>query len=392
MDRIAVIAVTYNRPDSLTRLIKSLQSASYGDDSVDLIISIDKNPEMEQKIIELANNYDWPYGNKQVRTFNERQGLRDHILQCGDFTNDYDAVIVLEDDLIVAENYYNYSKQALKFYENDDRISGISLYSHKKNFNNGLPFIPLKDFSDVFFIQCAQSWGQCWGKKMWSSFRKWYQSNNQVINQTHKLPRKISNWPATSWLKYYMNYIVETNKFFVYPYDSLTTNSTDVGQHNISSSDDFHVPLLFGQKEYNFTTLDDGIVYDIFFENYKIANLIGGNINQENLCVDLYCTKHSNAGKKYLLTRRHIDFKIIQTYGLHLKPHEFNIIYKIQGKDIFLYDIGDNIETDLKGKFDIIKESKYYSATPWKQSLISGFFSVVSGLQYKMNKIRKRLV
>ena len=43
MNKIAIIAVTYNRIDSLTRLLKSLENAEYGDERPTLIISIDKS-------------------------------------------------------------------------------------------------------------------------------------------------------------------------------------------------------------------------------------------------------------------------------------------------------------------------------------------------------------
>ena len=44
-----------------------------------------------------ATEYNWEYGEKIVRTFPERQGLKKHILQCGDYTSKYDVVVILED-------------------------------------------------------------------------------------------------------------------------------------------------------------------------------------------------------------------------------------------------------------------------------------------------------
>ena len=104
---IAVVVVGYNRKESMIRLIESLKEADYKDDIVDLIISLDKS-ECIQEMIKVANSVLWNYGEKKVRTFKERQGLRKHIIKCGELTREYDAVIILEDDLVVSKYYYSY--------------------------------------------------------------------------------------------------------------------------------------------------------------------------------------------------------------------------------------------------------------------------------------------
>ncbi|MDY0016226.1 MAG: glycosyltransferase family A protein [Candidatus Delongbacteria bacterium] len=396
MTKFAVVAVTYNRPHSLKRLLNSLQSAYYDNDKVDLIISVDKS-EIETEIIELSKNYNWEYGDKKIRTFDKRQGLKNHILQCGDLVENYDAVIIFEDDLIASKNYYIYAKQALEYYNNDDHIAGISLYLHKRNFINGLPFSPLETGSDVFFMQCAQSWGQCWSRSMWSSFKEWHQSNNVVFYQDDRLPKKILKWPISSWLKYYMKYIVDTNRFFVYPYTSLSTNMTDAGQHNTSSTDAFQVSLLHDRKDYKFIDLKEGIKYDIYFEFVGIEKYLSDKISEDNLCVDLYSRKENNNKCRYILTRKRLNYNIVKSYGLHMRPHENNIIYKISGNDIFLYDTKkDDSQIIIDGKFDLIKESKYYTVSTWKHSILYGVANLISIIKDKIkdkikNKIKNKI-
>ncbi len=60
-------------------------------------------------------------------------------LQCGDLTEKYDAVVVLEDDLVVAEGFMQYVVAAVEAYKNNDEIAGISLYTHK-------PILVMADF------------------------------------------------------------------------------------------------------------------------------------------------------------------------------------------------------------------------------------------------------
>ena len=93
----AIIAVGYNRPLEMKRLLDSLCQAQIGDIEVDLIISLDKSDKQED-LKKICEEIQWDHGEKIIRPFSERQGLRNHILQCGDLTDRYDAVIVLEDD------------------------------------------------------------------------------------------------------------------------------------------------------------------------------------------------------------------------------------------------------------------------------------------------------
>ena len=156
--KYAIVAVGYNRPDSIEQLLKSLLNANYAGDQVDLVVSLDKG-QRQQEIVTVAEKMSWPHGEKIVRAFPERQGLRAHIIQCGDLTEKYDAVVVLEDDLMVAPHFYSYVKQTVDRYVDDDRIAGISLYKHQTHPGVNRPFEPANNGYDVYMQQFAMSWG-----------------------------------------------------------------------------------------------------------------------------------------------------------------------------------------------------------------------------------------
>ena len=111
--------------------MSSLENVDYdGRTDINLIFSIDNSG---TNVVEnFAKKYNWPYGPKTIRTFNERQGLKKHILQCGDYTEQYDIVVALEDDIYVSDSMYLYAYQAAEFYEDEDNVAGISLYSFQK--------------------------------------------------------------------------------------------------------------------------------------------------------------------------------------------------------------------------------------------------------------------
>lgn len=382
MNKIIIVIVAYNRVDSLKRLLNSLSIADYTDRQVDLCISIDKS-EKQEILLNLADNFLWVNGEKKIRTFSERQGLKKHVLQCGDLVKDYDGLIMLEDDLVVSKGFYKYAISSLSYYKNNENIAGISLYTHPLNVMSNQVFLPYKINSDVFFMQVAQSWGQCWTKEMWESFKYWLLNNEMNDTLIKKMPQKVLNWTETSWLKKFMEYIVDTNKYFVYPYDSYTSNHTEIGQHNKKTSTDYQVSMQNESKNhFEFVKFEEGIKYDIFFEREDLKfNL---NIPDEDVCVDLYCSKPCNFGKRYILTRRKLDFKCIKKYSLVMKPIELNVINNAVGEDIFLYDLGNSKNIQLKGKRNLSKEALYFNICSWNTSLLSGGGKFWSSLLFKI--------
>ena len=125
---IGVVIPCYNRVDSLNRLLVSLKDANYLGDDVDLIFSIDYSGINSVQV--LAESFQWEFGIKKLILHSNNLGLKQNILSCGDLVDEYDAVIILEDDLYVAKDFYNYAKQAAFYYLNNDNIAGISLFSY----------------------------------------------------------------------------------------------------------------------------------------------------------------------------------------------------------------------------------------------------------------------
>lgn len=337
--KIALVAIGYNRVVDFLRLIVSLQKADYQGDCVDLIMSIDNNGSTE--IVDYASSVQWRFGKKKMKTYQERQGLRKHILQCGEFLSYYDALVVFEDDIVASPAFYNYTKQCVLKYKDSLDIAGISLYTHLQNVYEMYPFIPCASQYDVFFFQMAQSWGQVWMKKQWSEFIKWYDQRCNNFEITPYLPSQLSTWGNNSWLKYHIKYCVEKNKYFVYPYNSLTTCYASEGEHTANQDNTYQVPI-FEDSEMLYrlpeTKSIQAVYYDVFFERQKrLASVL--KINEKDLTVDLYGTKADMDGStRYLLTCRICNFKIVKGFARNMRPHEMNIIYDVNGTDFYLYD------------------------------------------------------
>lgn len=330
--RLAICIISYNRSESVRRVLSSIDKGFYLNDSVDLIISIDYSG--SDAVEKVASEFKWEHGEKKIISHNHNLGLRQHVLKCGELTRNYDGLIVLEDDVFVAPSFYLFAKACVLKYNRDDKIAGISLYSFAVNYHNMLPFIPLHSDSDIYLMQNAQSWGQVWMPRQWSHFMEWYAVNNDDFPEMPHLPKSICSWKK-SWLKYHTRYCIETNKFFVYPYTSLSSCFSDDGEHTSGSSTIIQVPLLSGyQTEFQ---LNPTVLYDSFFENILLSKYFDIE-NTDDLCIDIYGEKQNRQKRRFWLTRKICNYAIVRSFGLKLKPFEQNIINNISGHDIFLYD------------------------------------------------------
>jgi len=345
-----IVVIAFNRSRSLNRLLDSLKDAHYPNDKVTLIISIDK-AENNHDVLQLAEKYAWKFGQKKVVYQSENLGLRKHVMKCASYSKEYGNVILLEDDLYVSPLFYDYACQSLEFSRDKGYIGGISLYNHQFNVNAKVNFSPMEDGYDNWYFQFASSWGQAWTKEQWNAFSNWY-STKKELTQTPTVPQNITRWSDKSWLKYFIHYLVEVDKYFIYPKISLSTNFSDSGTHIGTSSAMYQVPLhYFRPRKYEFSELNDSkSIYDVFFENRKLYQAI--QIGSEDLCVDLYGTKPVNHLKQhFLLSTRIHNFKIIRTFGRRMKPIDANVFHGIKGNDIFLYDTKVKEQNPYKNSF-----------------------------------------
>lgn len=338
MNQIAIIAVTYNRVDSVTRLLKSLEEANYGDEKPTLIISIDKSKTDVMEVF--ADNYKWPHGEKIVRKHEKNLGLRNHMMSLGEWFDRFDTLVVLEDDIVVSPCFYTYVRQSSDKYMGSKDVCGISLYNFARNYQTRMPFVPMTSEYDVYFINCAMSWGEVWMKPQWQEFYQWYLEHQDFPTEPH-LPELICTWNK-SWLKYHTKYCIEKNKYFLYPYVSLSSNNTDVGEHaGEGNSWGFQVSMQYGNKKtFNMPVkADEAVCYDGFFENKAIYKALG--LEEKDCCIDLCGTQCNRLKKRYWLTLAHADFPIVESFALNYRPIEINIIEKVKGKSIYLYDTNE---------------------------------------------------
>ncbi len=331
--KLAVVAVGYNRLKPMQRLLDSLNKAIYPDNDIPLVISIDcSNDEL---LYSYVQNFEWKFGPKYVIIHTTRLGLRNHIFSCGDLTQYFKGIILLEDDIYVSPYFYEYTSNAVDYYEKEEDVACIALYAKQLNELQMLPFTPRKQEYDYYATQSVITWGQCWTTRMWEGFKQWIQKTDIPQWDLLDIPQRIKN-RKRAWSNYFYAYIVEKSKYVVSPYESFTTNFNEPGEHNVKASATVQVPLVMRHPNLICGPTAKLVKYDSYMNPIGLGAYFG--VKDDDLCVNLHGGRPNDFKKRYILTTELLPYKVIKSYGLKTRPIETNIIMNIEGDGIWLYD------------------------------------------------------
>lgn len=359
----AIVVVAFNRPSALTRLLRTLDRANYGGrEDIQLVISLDFSDERETA--QIANSFEWKAGPKRIIEHRQRLGLKNHVMSCADLASEYGAIILLEDDLAVAPEFYNYSRQALAFYHRDPAIAGISLYSFVYNEFANIPFRAIDDGNEVYFVRSAVSWGQIWTADQWAGFRAWFDANG-AEERFLAVPKAVKEWRKTSWKKYFNAYLAAERKYFVVPRYAMSTNTGESGTHFPSLVTYQTAPLAFGHRCFRFTPLGESRArYDAFFEiEPECLKSYVPALRDFDFCTDLNGTKEaSHRDAPYVLTSRAARNPAI-SYGFRHFPPELNVILEEPGN--FLHLARSHDARDLPAKK--VRTMRYFFVRPFRR-------------------------
>ena len=386
MADIPIVVVAYNRLESLKRILASLSRGEYPREPVELIISIDRGD--NQEVLQYADAFPWPHGEKRVIYRQENLGLKRHILTCGDLTQDHDGIILLEDDLVVSPDFYRYAQECCTFVQGQDRIAGVALYNHRLSQLTEKVFEPLEDGFDNWYFRYACSWGQMWTKEQWALFKAWLMAHSDYdFAASAKIPEHIKDWGKHSWLKYHIAFCIETDRFFLYPRVARTTCFSDAGVNFSESENTFQVPLMAAGRTgaLRLSHLEESkAVYDQWMENLFLSRFLG-----KDACIDLYGAKTDFEGKNYLLTTSGVEGgKVICSFGREMRPQEWNVLGEVPGDVIRLYQLSPNAKKLPRTRSSRVEDAQYYIrgiSYPYKKDVVSLF------LRETGKKLRRKL-
>ena len=330
-----IIIVAFNRVKSFKRLLRSVALADYNNHCPNLVISIDYSEYCQSEIEAISKQFEW-HGEKRIICHETNLGLKNHIFFCANLSQDYESVLILEDDLFVSPGYYNYCINALNTCQTNSHIAGIALYNNTYDEASALPFEAIKADGDFFLMQVPCSWGQIWTKQQWREFHDWY-SNEYNKSNLKRLPKGIHEWSDHSWKKPFFLYLMEKQKFFLYPYTSYSNNLNELGTNVTDKNYKFLNQISLTSGIGRLKLAASAPKYD---EAYNISpayinkyNKVLRNYNYE---IDFYGAKlHNYDDNQWLITTLK-SLRYERSFGLSLKPIELNLIFNISGNSIFL--------------------------------------------------------
>ncbi len=166
MQNLAPIALfVYNRPEHTRRTLSYLQKNVLADESRLFIFSDGPKTDADKvKVEEVRQMAKEVTGFKSVKviTRKENLGLANSIISgVTKLVNEYDKVIVFEDDLLSSPYTLQYFNEALTRYANEERVMHIGAYMYD-----------LKDahLPQTFFYRAATSWGWATWARAWKDF------------------------------------------------------------------------------------------------------------------------------------------------------------------------------------------------------------------------------
>lgn len=214
-------------------------------------------------------------GFKSIRkVFREKNlGLANSIIAgVTEVLNEFDTVIVVEDDLETSPYFLKYMNDALHLYKSDDRVASIHGYVY-----------PIKGLPETFFLRGAD----CWGWATWSDRWSLFQSDGAQLlkalenrkllkrfnfNNAYPYDRMLKDqiegkndswairWHATAFLN---------NQYTLYPGKSLVKNIGNDGSGTHCADTDIFSSRISGVEITKFPqTIEDNAIALNLIENY----------------------------------------------------------------------------------------------------------------------------
>jgi hypothetical protein len=155
----------YNRPEHSRKTIESLISCpEFAESPIYVFSDGSKNTADAIMVAKTLNVVTSLIGHKATIVIaDQNRGLAESIIfGVSRLLQNYDRVIVMEDDLIVNNYFLQYMNAALEFYKNDEKVMQISGYMY--------PIRKLEKYSSSIFLPFSSSWGWATWRSSWEYF------------------------------------------------------------------------------------------------------------------------------------------------------------------------------------------------------------------------------
>lgn len=337
MQYAPIVIPTLNRFDKLKKCLDSLQNNTHADES-DVFIFVDYPPSEKyvlgyHKIKDYLTTEQFAFKSLNVVYRDHNFGANQNILEAyKEVFDQYDRLIVSEDDNVFAPNFLDYMNKCLDKFNDNNHVLGICGYSY-----------PIEWEDDNATIVTPQSFFSCWGFGIWrqkektlreslnvKSFRDMLNDKKFISNLRRNTPKNYC-YLLIQCLKNHSEltdivrslYMLKTNCFCIMPKTSLVKNTgwDGSGIHGASFID--------SNEGYDKQEISNNKNYDVLLPSKLDRN----DVNEKKLN-ELY------APSKKLLWACNLIYRIILILGINrffcwYDQHEgYKLMKKIANKII----------------------------------------------------------
>ncbi|MDR1563270.1 MAG: glycosyltransferase [Dysgonamonadaceae bacterium] len=285
MNNLAPIALfTYNRPSHTRQTIEALAKNDLASQSKLFVFSdgaksSEDEPQVE-KVRQYLNNISGFHSTQIIRR-DANSGLSRNIIDGVTWLlNDYESVIVLEDDLETHPNFLRYMNHSLKLYAEEPDV--VCIHGYVPSIKQRLP--------ETFFIKGADCWGWATWKRGWEIFNPNAQQLLDEIearnlsrrfnfnNSYHytsmlrqQVERKIDSWA----IRWYASAFLK-DKLTLYPNRSFVKNIGFDGSGRHCSDlpvKESGKPMLLNPEQEKIPIIENEKAYKAFVFNYRCQKL-----------------------------------------------------------------------------------------------------------------------
>lgn len=231
MNKTAVLIFAFCREKSLKSLLESIKSND-GFEKFSYYFFID-GPRSEQdknkiaKVTKVIEDFSVP--KKVIQKLKNNKGLASSIISGVEHVSKFfDKFIVLEDDLIIENNFFDFMENALATFEKNDNIINVSGFSN-------LP-LPSNTAQNFYLLKRSTSWGWASWSKKWRKIDLNNYENVSLLDYINlffvspDLPFMLRNQKLgkiNSWAIRLVLCQVQKNLFSITPILSFVSNQGD---------------------------------------------------------------------------------------------------------------------------------------------------------------------
>lgn len=306
MEYAPIVIFVYNRPAVLAETLNALKT-NKGIENHKIIFFCDgpkegiteKELDKVQKVRLLAKEVSW---SKEtiINISNKNIGLADSIVNgITSVLEEYETVIVLEDDIKTSPWFLKYMSDALQIYRNEEKVISISGYNY--------PIEDKNNTEETFFIRGAD----CWGWATWRRGWKLYEGNGQKLLDQLIANNEIRNFDFNdsysyskmlqktilvnhSWaVKWYASAYLK-NCLTLYPKYSLVDNigiegtNSNIKNSKLFGNGFYESPITIFSKNITESTVMKNMFSDHLRKYFSIRNRITLLFKEKGLIVGLF--------------------------------------------------------------------------------------------------------